>query len=76
MKTRPTPQDHDTLDDDELARIKEICDDAERSARLNDWETEFIDSIRDRVTEYGAHARISAKQWEIIDRIEGKLYGL
>lgn len=76
MKTRPTPQDHDTLDDDELARIKEILSDAETSSRLNDWEEEFCNSIRDRVTEYGARARISAKQWEIIDRIEGKLYGL
>lgn len=75
MRTHPTPQDHDTLDEDDLTRIKEICADAESSARLNDWETEFIDSIRDRVTEYGARARISAKQWDIIERIEQKLYG-
>ena len=74
MKTKPTPQDHDTLDDDELARIKEILSDAERSARLTDWETEFCDSIRDRVEEYGHRARISARQWEVIERM-GKLYG-
>lgn len=75
MRTHPTPQDHDTLGEGELDRIKEICADAESSARLNGWETEFIDSIRDRVTEYGARARISAKQWDIIERIEQKLYG-
>ena len=75
MRTHPTPQDHDTLDDDDLARLQEICLDAESSARLNSWETEFIDSIRDRIMEYGARARISARQWEVIDRIEGKLYG-
>lgn len=76
MKTQPTPQDHDILDDDELARIREILSDAESSPRLSDWETEFCDSIRDRITEYGARARISAKQWDVIDRIEARLYGL
>lgn len=75
MRTKPTPQEHDELDDDELKRIKEILSDAETSARLNNWETEFCDSIRDRITEYGNRARISDAQWGVIERIESKLYG-
>lgn len=75
MRTRPTPQDHDTLDGEELTRLQEILSDAETSSRLNGWEEEFCDSVRDRVEQYGARARISAKQWEIIDRIEAKLHG-
>lgn len=75
MKTRPTPQDHDILDDHDLARLREILSDAEHSARLTDWEANFCDDIRDRVLEYAERTRISAKQWEVIERIEGKLYG-
>jgi hypothetical protein len=76
MRTRPTPQDHDILSEDELSRINEILGDAENSARLSDWENEFCDSVRDRILEYGNRARISAKQWDVLDRIENKLYGL
>ena len=76
MRTRPTPQDHDVLDDEEYSRIKEILSDAESSSRLNDWETEFCDSVRDRIEEYQQKVRISAKQWEVLERIEGKLYGV
>ena len=75
MKTRPTPLDHDILDDDELARLREILSDAEHSARLSDWEANFCDDIRERVLEYAERTRISAKQWEVIDRIESKLCG-
>lgn len=75
MRTHPTPQENDILSSEELAQITEIMNDAETSARLNDWENEFCDSIRERILEYGVRARISAKQWEVIDRIEKKLYG-
>ena len=75
MRTMPTPQEHDVLSGSELAQIKEICADAKFAGALNDWETEFIDSIRDRVKDYGDKARISEKQWEVLERIEAKLYG-
>ena len=73
MRTRPTPQDHDVLSEDELARIRDIMADAEFSSNLTLWEEEFCDSIRERIAEYGGRARISDRQWEVIDRIEGKV---
>lgn len=75
MRTKPTPQEHDVLDDDEIERIEDIIRDAEHSNLLTAWEDEFVESIRDRLFEYGTKTRISAKQWEILERIEEKLHG-
>ena len=75
MKTQPTPQEHDILSEDELARLREILSDAEHSARLSDWEMNFCDDLRDRVLDYAERTRVSARQWEVIERIEGRLYG-
>jgi hypothetical protein len=75
MRTRPTPQDHDVLTDDELERIREIVSEAEHSNVLTDWEAAFIDDVGDRLLDYGNKTRISDKMWEIINRIGEKLGG-
>lgn len=41
--------------------------------KLSTWETEFVDSFIERVEEYGVDIKISAKQQEILDRIEEKI---
>jgi hypothetical protein len=75
MKTKPTPQDHDVLNTREVGRLNDIIDEADGSFALNQWEEEFLDDIRERLVQYGEKTRISEKMWEIIDRIEGKLFG-
>lgn len=72
--SRPTSEPDDTISD-QLQRVKEILDDAENSACLNDWEAQFCDSLRDLVLEYSERTRMSARQWEAFERIEGKLNG-
>lgn len=43
------------------------------STVLNDWEEGFIKDQLTRYKEYGAETRFSEKQWDIVDRIIGKL---
>ena len=59
----------------DFPRIEEILNDAEDSHRLNDWEIEFCDSLRGAAETYGADMIVSERQWQVIDRIERKLYG-
>lgn len=73
MRTKPTPQEHDILSDDELERIEGVLRDAEDSDVLTQWEEEFVDDLRDRLAEYGTRTRVSAAMWSVIDRIGEKL---
>ena len=66
------PEDPDMLGDD-IDRVGAIFADAEETTRLSQWEEEFIDSLRERVLQYGRRTMISDKQWEILERIEDKL---
>jgi len=69
QEQRPPPLPHDRL-----AFLTELLADAEASTRLTDWEDKFCDDLRDRVTRYSIWTEVSARQWEIIERIEGKLH--
>lgn len=40
---------------------------------LNEWENDFVSDLVDKLDDYGTDIRISPKQQEILDRIEGKL---
>jgi hypothetical protein len=76
MRTKPTPQEHDVLSQAEMRRLNEIIDEADHPRSvLNNWEEEFVDDIRERLAEYGEKTRISGPMWEILNRIEGKLFG-
>jgi len=62
------------LDDKELAELKEILSDSESCARLSQWEEEFLDNFRTRILTYGNDTAVSDKQWQIIHRIQEKVY--
>lgn len=59
---------------DEHDFVVELLHDAESSTRLNDWENNFLDELRDRVVQYGDRTIISSRQWAVIMRIDAKLY--
>ena len=58
----------------DFARVDEILKSAvENGNQLTDWENEFVYDLVERLDTHGAKTRISEKQMEIIDRINGKL---
>jgi hypothetical protein len=59
---------------DQHDHVVELLYDAEGTTRLSAWESEFMDSLRDRVVRYGVDTLVSEKQWAILKRIEAKLY--
>lgn len=63
------------LSDEEYDGLVELLKDAEICARLTQWEEEFLADIRERVMTYEEDTRISDKQWQVLRRIEGKVYG-
>ncbi len=54
--------------------LVEILKAAEACSRLSQWEEEFCDDMRGRVLTRGAALSVSDKQWQVIRRIEGKVY--
>jgi hypothetical protein len=71
MKTKPS--NSETLSSEEIARIKDILESAESSGYLSDWESDFIDDLRERFIQYGSSMLMSSRQWDVLDRIEAKL---
>jgi hypothetical protein len=63
------------LTDKQLAQLGELLSDAEACARLSQWETEFCASMQERLSVYKAETRVSDAQWNVLHRIEGKVYG-
>lgn len=65
----------DEVTSEELKRIKEVLDDLDGygDLRLNDWERDFMDNLRERFDEYGDRLVMSNRQWTAFDKIEGKL---
>ena len=57
---------------EELGRIQELLAEAQE-ADLSDWEQDFLESLEERIDEWGERTFISIKQWEVIERIEEKL---
>lgn len=62
------------MEEREFAELNETLKDAESCARLTNWEEEFLNSLRDRVLQYGARVQISPKQSEVLERIRAKVY--
>lgn len=67
--------DDDSLEEEEFSELNEILTDAESSTRLTDWEASFCDDMRERVLQYGDRTRVSDRQWEVLQRIAGKMHG-
>lgn len=63
----------DEIGQEECDRIQAIMDEADACADLSAWETEFCQSIGERLATYGERSFISEKQLAAIARIERKL---
>ena len=44
-----------------------------KASKLTSWEKDFIDSMSEKIEEFGQDVFMSEKQWKIIERIETKL---
>jgi len=62
------------LDDKELAELKEILSDSNRAQDCRNGKEEFLDNFRTRILTYGNDTAVSDKQWQIIHRIQEKVY--
>lgn len=62
------------LSDKQYAGLVELLKDAETCIRLTNWEEEFLSDMRDRVSVHQQSTAVSDKQWEVLQRIEGKVY--
>ncbi len=62
------------MTDQEHRELVEILKDAESCPRLSQWEDEFCSDMRDCVLVQGVALNVSEKQWQVIHRIEGKIY--
>ena len=58
----------------QLAWIKGVLTDAEKSPRLSTWEAGFVRNIREGTNLMGIHAQLSEKQLEILRKIKEKIY--
>jgi hypothetical protein len=73
------PRSDEEIPHHDYNRVVELCDDCAEAAqmgRLTKWEEQFIEDIGARIAEYGRNTRLSEKQWEIIDRLEEKVYSV
>lgn len=68
------PASPDRLGPD-IERLERLFEEADETGdeHLTEWEQDFLESLSDRVAEYGDRTRISERQWEVVERIEGKL---
>ena len=44
-----------------------------KAQKLTSWENDFIDSMSEKIEEFGQDTFMSDKQWLVIERIERKL---
>jgi hypothetical protein len=54
----------------EAARIDALLDAADDTS-LGDWDRDFVDDLRTRRARYRDRLRVTPRQWEQIERIEG-----
>lgn len=63
------------LTDKDFNTLKQLLEDAaKRPDRLSEWESNFLVGIRSGFAMLGRRISLSVKQWEIIERIEQKVY--
>jgi hypothetical protein len=55
---------------DDIDEFETLLSDAEAGAD-SDWETDFVDDLRNRYDEHGERMYLSERQLEILERIAG-----
>lgn len=62
-----------SLTDDEVDKLERIIAmAAECRRRLTKWENEFLDDIEKQYDEKGGNIFLTSRQWQALERIEGK----
>jgi hypothetical protein len=56
-----------------LKAILEAAATADDNGDLSDWESAFTLDMSQRAKKYGSRTYVSGKQWEVLDRLAGKL---
>lgn len=62
----------------EEKEYRELINDASRSPKLNEWESNFIRNMRHSMNTGGAtrFSDLSVKQQEVLKKIKGKIYAI
>lgn len=60
---------------DQLERVQGVVAAALASGEATSWEEDFCTEMQGRLEEWGERAFVSAAQWEVIERLEGKGLG-
>ena len=76
MKYTQLPNGPTIRGDEREAWLRELLDDAARCGRLSAWEENFVHDVALRLAEWGGDLRLSAKQIEVLERIEKKVHAL
>jgi hypothetical protein len=66
-------EDREGIGEAGARRIDRILKEAIDHPEMTEWETDFVNDMVIRLGKYGKDLFVSAKQHDILDRIEGKL---
>ncbi len=62
------------VDEDQLAKLSELLVDAASCQRLTQWERDFVADFTKRLEEWGPRITVSPRQWDVFERLSGKVY--
>jgi hypothetical protein len=62
------------LDEEQLAKLSELLVDAASCSRLSQWEKDFVADFMTRLETYGPRVTVSPRQWDVFERLTGKVY--
>ena len=62
------------LDDEQHAKLSELLVDAASCPRLSQWERDFVADFTQRLEEWGPKINVSPRQWDVFERLTGKVY--
>lgn len=64
----------DEIGEETYKRLAELVKDAVACSRLTPFETEFLETLEIKIGRFRARTFLSARQMEIVEQIEGKVY--
>jgi len=63
------------LTDEQFSEVSELLTDALNHRNLSEWEKGFVADFNERLHANGERMLISARQWDVLERLKGKVYG-
>jgi len=62
------------VDEAQFAKLSELLVDAAGCQRLTRWERDFVADFTTRLAEWGPQITVSPRQWDVFERLAGKVY--